>query len=92
MTGSVLAALPALLAVLGLVLLAAVALRGGLAGDLLARLGGRGGGRLRVVERRAVDPRSVLLLVAVDGVEYAVLSTPGGPLLLARRPVRETEA
>ncbi len=90
MTGALLQALFALLAVLGLIVLVAALVRGGLGrrlGPLLPQL--TEGRRLRVVERRPVDPRSTLLLVEVDGVEYAVLTTAGGPLLLTQRPQRE---
>jgi len=84
----------ALLAVLGLAALAAGALR-----IASARLGlplgmpaARGRTRrLRVVERRMADPRTMLLLLRADDVEYLVLATAQGPLLLDRHPAREVE-
>ncbi len=85
----------ALLAVLGLAALAAGALRIASARFALpfgasAPIGGRVR-RLSVVERRMADPRTVLLLLRADDVEYVVLTTAQGPLLLDRRPAREAE-
>ena len=85
----------ALLAVLGLAALAAGALRMAstrLGFPLGAPATARGRARrLSVVERRMADPRTALLLLRADDVEYVVLATAQGPLLLDRRPAREVE-
>lgn len=83
----------ALLAVLGLAGLAAGVLKvaGGRPGLPLVGNAGRmaAGRRLFVVERRMADARTALWLLRADDVEYVVLTTAQGPLLLDRRPAGE---
>lgn len=43
---------------------------------------GTGSQRLRVVESRRIGPQSDLCLVECDELEYLLLITPGGPLLV----------
>ncbi|MCS6779247.1 MAG: flagellar biosynthetic protein FliO [Geminicoccaceae bacterium] len=71
----------ALVAVLGLLGLAAWLLR---RSGLNHRLGGAPGGRLAVVETRWLDPRTRLLLIRRDRIEHLVLLGAGPPLLVER--------
>ena len=71
--------LPALAAVIGLLVFAAWGMkRSGLA----ERLGGTSGDRLKLLATRAIDPRHRLVLVACDGREHLLAIGPSGISIL----------